>query len=149
MEKIAISEKLLWELVGENKTDTFVYLVIFLRFWSLRMFESTYIGPACVKKWSHANLLNIESWIKCYIIFSIPLLLTWNWHEPKVHCISLILSTHHVFIVGIVIGMQDFEILTFFEKKWLFRQMRFHKIYTWVKKYHSRFSFLLNNTMIS
>ena len=112
-----ILKELLWKVVDENKTDDFVYLVIFLRFWSLRMFESTYIGPACVKKWSHANLLNIESWIKCYIIFSIPLLLTWNWHEQKVHCISLILSTHHAFIVCIVICMQDFEIVTFFWKK--------------------------------
>ena len=138
MKNIAISEKLFWKVVDENKTDDFVHLVIFLRFWSLMMFESTYMGPACVEKWSHANLLKFESRIKCNAVFQFPLLLTWNWHEQKVHCISLILSTHHVFIVCIVICMQDFEILTFFEKKWLFWQMRFHKIYTWVKKYHSR-----------
>ena len=67
----------------------------------------------------------------------IPLFLTKNVHEYKLHDLRMILSIYNVSMRGVVVAVEQYEVSTFCAKKCFFSKMQIHKKHNSLKKYHT------------
>ena len=83
------------------------------------------------------NFMLLTIWTVC---IRIPLFLTKNLHEEKLHDLNIILSIYNTSMRRVVVSVEQFEVSTFCVKKCFFSKMQIHKNHNSLKKYHNKSS---------